>query len=384
MAVVELPPTPAGDRRRKTVSSSRYDVAVKKLRELRRQVADNGGDIPTSGMTVAAWLTYWVEHIAAPRLRPKTLDSYRDDVRLHIIPAVGRHRLDNLTPAHVRSMAGEITGKGRSSTTALRCHVILSKALSDAMREGLVHRNVADKDHVDKPRRAASTRGALTAAQGIALLQSVADSPLGSRWAAALLTGARQGELLGLERSRVTDVLDLSWQLQRLRWRHGCGGTCGLDRASACPRREIEVPAGFEHRPLTGLYVLTRPKTKTGTRVVPLVEPLRSILARHIAATDGGPHGLVWTTATGTPIDATTDGKAWHAALEAAGLPSVPLHAARHTTATLLLEAGVDERVRWQILGHSSAASASGYLHVDQTMATDAMLRLSRALGAAT
>jgi hypothetical protein len=44
----------------------------------------------------------------------------------------------------------------------------------------------------------------------------------GSRIAAALFTGARQGELIGLELDRVTDELDLSWQLKRFSWSHHC------------------------------------------------------------------------------------------------------------------------------------------------------------------
>lgn len=377
MGVVDLGVGGDGKRRRKTVSSKSYETASRKLRDLRRQVDDAGGDIPTAATTVTAWLDAWLDNIAAPRLRPKTISQYRSDVRVHITPALGRHRLDKLAPQHVRAMHTAITGKGNSPTTALRCHAVLSKALTDAMREGLIARNVASL--VDRPRKAASTRGALTADQGRTLLRSVAADALGARWAAALLTGARQGELLGLQRHRVTTHLDLSWQLQRLPYTHGCQPGCGKARAGSCPDARLEVPAGFEYQQLSGSLCLTRPKSKAGHRIVPLVEPLRSILARHIAATDPGPHGLVWSN-DGKPIHASADLKAWHAALERAGLPSVPLHAARHTTATLLLEAGVDAHVIMAILGHSSVLTSRGYLHVSQGLSIAALERLSLAL----
>lgn len=367
-----------GKRRRKVVSSRDYATAARKLRDLRRQVEDHG-DIPTKGMTVAAWLEHWLTHIAAPRVRPRTLATYRGYVRTHIVPAVGKRRLDQLAPQHVRAMHKAMTDAGLSTTSALQAHHILARALRDAMREGLAPRNVAE--YVDPPRKAASTRGALSLPDALTLLRHVADDPLGSRWAAALLTGARQGELLGLEVSRVTDVLDLSWQLQRLRFRHGCGGSCrtGL-RGGACPVRELDVPPGFEHRPLVGGLVLTRPKSRAGTRIVPLVEPLATILRRHIDSTGRNEYGLVWVRPDGQPIDPSGDSAAWHAALAGAGLPRSPLHSARHTTATLLQRAGVPQQVITAILGHSQMVTTQAYQHDDQTLALDAMRRLGRLL----
>ncbi len=79
---VELGYGPDGKRRRKFVSSKMYATAQ---RELRLQV-DQHGDVPTSSMPAEAWLAHWLQHIAAPRVRPETFASYRDDVRLHISP----------------------------------------------------------------------------------------------------------------------------------------------------------------------------------------------------------------------------------------------------------------------------------------------------------
>lgn len=368
VAAVELPIGADGKRRRKTLSSKDYATAVKKLRALHRQVEDSGGDIPTASTLTGKWLEIWVETIAAPRLRPNSLRQYRADIRLHIIPAVGRYRLDKLAPHHVRAMHTAILAT-HSSTSAMRCHALLFKALKDAMIEGLISRNVAEL--VDRPKKAANNRGYLTFDQARTLLRHVADQPGGARWAAALFTGARQGELLGLQRSRVTDVLDLSWQLQRLPYKHGCGGKCGK-RPPYCPEKVLEVPPGFEYRVLEGPMALTRPKSTAGTRIVPLLPALATILDRHMAATDPGPHDLVWS-ADGHPIGARTDSRAWHEALAGAGLPPVPLHAARHTTATLLLETGVDSGVISSVLGHSSVLVTRGYQHVSQELTRRAL-----------
>jgi integrase len=371
-----------GKRKRRAVTSKDRATAQRKLTALVAQVNDQGG-LPARGLTVETWLTTWLDTIAAKRVRPRTLATYRGYARTHLIPALGRHRLDRLQPQHVRAMTDGMVKAGASSTTALQAHAILTRALTDAVREGHITRNVAQL--VDRPRKEASHRGALTPEQAVTLLRSVDRTAMGARWAAALFLGARQGEVLGLEWDRVNldlGTVDLSWQLQRLPWRHGCGSSsqlpkCGK-RAAYCPKRELDVPRGFELRPITGALALTRPKSRAGQRLIPLPPPMHTALTWHRANTTGA--GLVWTRANGDPVDPKADNAEWHAALERAGLPSVPLHAARHSCATLLLRAGVDQRVIASIMGHSNVTTTQGYLHSDQTLQRDAMARLGTML----
>jgi len=225
---------------------------------------------------------------------------------------------------------------------------------------------------------------------------------MGSRWAAALLTGARQGELLGLELDRVTDRLDLSWQLQRLTWSHGCSprdpetARCGRTRGTDCPDRFLRAPEDHEHRHLTGGLWLSRPKSRAGWRDIPLVEPLRSIIERRLAvsAQEPNPHGLLWTAERkkdpyveelrpldGSPIDPAKDNYAWHRLLAAAGVRDARLHDARHTTADLLLEAGVSEPVIMEILGQSTLSVMRGYLsRGNHALLGDALSKVSALL----
>lgn len=370
-----------GVRRRKTISSRKREVVVKRLRELQRQVEDHG-DLPTATPTVKAWLNYWLDHIATKRLKPRTLDTYRGYVSTWLIPHLGNKRLDQLQPQHVRALHEAITDAGRSTTTALQAHRILARALTDAVNEGKVGRNVATM--LDAPRKAVNSRGALTSDEAVALLTTTDETVMGVRWMHALFTGARQGESLGLEWDRVdlkAGTVDTSWQLQRLKFRHGCGGLCGLKRAGSCPDRELAVPLGFEWRDLgAGGLVLTRPKSKAGWRIVPMAEPLWAGM-RWLHERQGRPkRGLVWTRDDGRPIDPSDDTPAWHAALAVAGLPDVPLHAARHTTATLLGRLGVPPHVVASILGHSSIAVTQGYQHADLTLQREAMDRLGQLL----
>lgn len=373
VGVVDLGFRPDGARKRKYVVHSTQRGALEKLREVRRQVGVYG-DVPTRSQTLDDWLERWVRDFATLRVRPRTLDTYRHKVSL-IRESIGKVRLDKLTPAHVRQMHTYIVQtRGLSSSTALQSHRILTKALKDAEREGLIGRNVATL--VDAPRRAVSTRGALTSEQARAVLAHAGDDPMAARWALALLYGVRQGEALGLTWSCVDverGTIDLAWQLQRLTWRHGCGtpATCGRRRGAECPKRSLGAPAGFEIHQLDGGLCLTRPKSAAGQRVVPLLPFMAELLEHQRAATSGqpNPHDLVWHRPTGAPLEPRKDLEAWYAALDRAGVPPVELHGARHTTATLLLEAGVDTAVIASILGHSDVVTTRGYQHVDVRLA---------------
>jgi integrase len=395
---IELP-TIAGKRRRKVVTGH-SEKEVKAKLNFQKGELERHGDLPSAGQTLESWLNVWFETIALKKIRPNTASVYRYLLERHIIPTIGTVKLNALTPAHIRRVETAITttpkdpkdpSKGTlSSTTAAQAHRILAVALKYAEREGRITRNVATL--TDAPRRAKTRLGVLDAADGLKVLQAVSGDRLGSRWAAALLTGARQGELLGLELDRVTDVLDLSWQLQRLSWEHGCKTPCGAKRGAECPNRTITAPPDWEHRYLTGGMWLSRPKSSAGWRIIPLVDPLRTIIERRIeaAASEPNPFGLLWTSGEkiakdhktvleldGSPIDPAVDNRAWHAVLKRAGVQDVRLHDARHTAASLLLDAGVPEPIIMKILGHSSAVVTRGYQNIDRRQLTDAMTRLS-------
>jgi integrase len=375
VAVLELP-NDGVQRRRKVIVRKRQADAITALREARKEL-ERAGDLVTASPTVQQWLELWLERIARPRLKPRTFDDYRSTVNEHLVPTLGRVRLDKLTTAHVRRLHTTMLDKGLSSTTALKAHRILAKALTDAEREGRISRNVATL--VDAPRKAVSDRQALTSDQARKLLAaSPADERLG--WTLALLTGLRQGERLGL----TTDALDLerglltvSWQLQRLTWEHGCSKPCGRKRAGNCPERQpTAIPAGQEAKQVSGGFWLTRPKSRAGWRQVPLVPEIVAALNGHLAQHSPGLEGLVFSREGGVPIDPAADTRAWREACKRARVPSVPLHAARHTTATLLYELGVPEQTRVAILGHSSATTTAGYTHVSDPLKVDAMDRL--------
>ncbi|NKR94261.1 tyrosine-type recombinase/integrase [Rhodococcus hoagii] len=374
---------------RRVVSSKSRNECIRKRNELRRKIED-GENLTTDKTTVEQWLTRWLDEIAKPRIRPRVWLTYGSAIRNNITPHIGAYKLQKLTPANVREMHRAVAKAGKSSRTAEIAHNILARSLTDAVREGILTKNVCDL--VDKPKVTMKSRGNLTSEQARTLLRVSASKrdPMVARWAMALMTGARQGECLGLQWERVDferNLIDLSWQLQRIPKRHGCGDpgpTTGLfkcgkhpRRPASCPQAVWDVEPGFEMIPLDrGQLALTRPKTTKSIRVVPMVAPLAEALRRHRETTEPNPFDLVWVGENSGPIGPREDYEAWDDALSRAELPDVPLHAARHTTATLLLEAGVDPMVIAQILGHVSILTTQQYAHVDQTLARQALGKL--------
>jgi integrase len=337
-AVVELPQTD-GKRRRKVIRSKDKAVVIRKLSDMKRELQDHG-DLPSASQTVEQWFAYWLKEFAEKDLKPNTVSNYRNVATKYIIPIIGKIRLDKLTPAHIRRVTNHLE-ENHSPTYALNAYRIMSSSFAVAEREGRVHRNPVKLTKA--PRKARLELEALSTDEAASLIRMFGESPEAYLWAAYILTGTRRGELLGLQWDRVGEELELSWQLQSFK-----PGTA--------------FPHDYEAKQLTETLWLTRPKSRAGWRVIPLVDPLKSILERwrHIAPENE--HGLVFAKPSGEPYRPDYASKRWPEVLKNAGIEKhVRLHDLRHTTVDLLYEAGVPESIIMEIVGHSARATTRAY-----------------------
>lgn len=357
-ATIELPPGPGGKRRRKAIYGKTQRAVLADLRKYQREL-EKAGDLPTANTSVETWLTYWVEKVLAPEVAPNTLKGHRAVVNNHLIPNIGHTRLDKLSAQHIRDLfetmrttpklkkhrdpdyvpkEGEIVAM-ISDAYCGTAFDTLSIALGSAVLNGKLTRNPMDA--VARPRAASKERLALTDEQAIEFLKWCSLDLDRAIWAVFLLTGARRGEILGLEVDRVNDVLDLSWQLQRM-----------TDITGA--RKD------YEYRHVHATLYLTRPKSKKGWRIIPLVEPLASIMKMVIGERTEGlifrrpSDGMPW-----YPDDANEE---FQRAVAESGINGdFVLHGARHTTVDLLYLAGVPEAIIMEIVGHSTRSTTRGY-----------------------
>lgn len=361
--------SPDGKRRRKTVSARTQRECQQKLEKAKREFGGKDAHVLTA-MTTKQWLDKWMTEIVPDTRRPKTAAGYRSVVENHLIPALGKVKLAKLSPTLARNAYNAIAEKPKnprkpdgpklSPTYVNNCHNILSAALTDAVREGLLASNPIED--MRAPTKGRSEQLALTVDQAVKVLGRVAADPLyGPLWATFLLTGARRGEVLGIEADRVGDVLDMSWQLQLL----------GEDPV---------LPPDYEVRHVVDGYYLVRPKSGAGWRVLPLVDPLKSILEQWIEST--GRTGLIFLREDGKPMNPDTVSGRWDDLLDNLGITeNVTLHGTRHTVVDLLYEAGVPEAVIQEIVGHSSRLVTRGYRSKgNQRVLTEAMTKMSRML----
>ena len=283
--------------------------------------------------------------------RPSTLSIYRTAVVSWIVPSLGQVRLDALTPADVQRMITRLRdGGGRygqplSARSVQVAYVVLRAALDYAARQRLAVRNVAAA--VDRPRATSPEMHAWTAGEVAAFLDHVEDDRLSALWTLLLARGLRRGEALGLRWQ------DVDLDAGRLR--------IVVTRLVVADGQGWRVVAGT-------------PKTSAGRRTVPLDVELVRVLRRHRAQqaqerlawgegwTDSG---HVFTREDGQPLHPDWTSDAWGRQVRTSGLPPIRLHDARHTCATLALEAGIPTEVVSRWLGHASVAITwATYQHV--------------------
>jgi integrase len=309
-------------------------------------------------MTVGAYLGAWLAHMRG-RVRPRTHDGYAGSIRLYAAPAIGGIALRELNSLQLQALYGKVLGSGRSAGTVLNLHLVLTQALGQAVRWGLIGLNPASGAQPPRPHRPEHV--VIDEALAARILAAVAGTRLECPAAIALATGMRRGEIVGLRWSDLSRDLDLAQVRRSLH-----ASTRGLDW----------VP----------------PKTARSRRAVALPEFLRPYLQRQRIDQSARREkmGDRWV-ASDAVVDA-PDGSFFHPATlstawcrfcRAKGLPPVRFHDLRHGHATLMLLAGVHPKVVSERLGHASVGiTLDLYSHVLPTMQAQAVRAFDRLFAA--
>jgi len=348
--------TPDGPKR-KVIYGRKYKEVEKKLVEARGDAA-RGITYDAGSITVGDYLAGWLADSVRNTVRQRTYERQESIVRVHLIPSIGREKLKTLTPAHVRSLYRLKLDTGLAPRTVLHIHRTLSKALKQAMMDGLIPCNAAAL--VKPPRPSREEIQPLNLEQVRALFEAAREDRLKALYIVAVTTGLRRGELQGLK----WEDLDLE------------AGTLQV-------RRTLSEPKGG--------YIFEAPKSGKGRNIrltqratVALREHRkRQLEERMERGTLWQEHGLVFPSFVGTPISGGNLNRAFKGMLQRAGLPkSTRFHDLRHTCATLLLKQGVNPKFVQELLGHADISlTLNVYSHVLPDMGDAAAGAMDAALG---
>ncbi len=128
----------AEGRKRRTVSGKTRAEASRKLTEAMAN-RDDGLVYNAGKLTLGEFLSRWLADSVKGTVKETTYANYSYITRKHICPALGGVKLRSLSPAHVRSFYGEKTRSRFSPATVKKMHVVLSKALSQAVADAWSH-----------------------------------------------------------------------------------------------------------------------------------------------------------------------------------------------------------------------------------------------------
>lgn len=307
------------DGRRKAVyGATRQGVAAKLVPVLKAK-ADNA-PLPSERHTVAVFLDGWLAG-ARGTVKPRTWARYETLLRLHAEPFIGKTALGKLTPAAIRDLYASRQKAGLSSTTVRQLHAVLHRACEQALRDGVLIRNVIDL--VDAPRVADHPMQTLTAAQARNFLAAARDDRLRALYVLAFSTGMRQGELLAL-RWQAVDLdagsLSISGTLQRIKG----GFRVESPKTAGSRRRVLLTPRAVE--------------ALRAHRAAQAEERLKAGPAWHDA-------DLIFASEIGTYIErGNLQRRSFERILTRAGLPRIRFHDLQHTAATLMLAAACIRR----------------------------------------
>ncbi len=338
-------------RHTRTVEASSPRDAEKKLALFIAEI-EKGQYMDSPKLTFAEFIRKWLEEYAERNLAPKTLLSYRKELENRIIPALGAIKLNKLKPVHLIQFYNNLCedgmrkdGKpgGLSGKTQLYYHHIISSILKDAVQWQIIENNPAEKV---KPPKATKKRiefyDDIQTAKMLALLDGVE-----LKWKTivyvALFTGMRKGEIMGLEWQ------DIDFEK----------GIINIERTSQY---------------VSGIGVITKePKNETSKRVISAPQTLLQLLKQYKTcqteqrmkvANLWQESNRLFTTCNGSPMFPDSISNWFCDFIKENNLPHITFHGLRHTSASILIDQGLNIKAVSNRLGHANTSTTMNiYAH---------------------
>src|SRR6266481_204988 len=283
-------------------------LAARKLDEILSRINDYAYQ-PTRIATIAEFATRWREDVLAKR-KPSTVCSANSHLNSHIIPQLGKLRLDQIGPENQQIFVNQLIGASRK--TVLNVLSTLSSMLTTAKDWGYACREIAVRKLV-LPERSSYVAAHFTRSQ-VESIFTLAKDPWRTFFILLTMTGMRAGEALGLQ------------------W-----GDIDFDHQCIHIRR-----SAWYGKPQSA-------KSKGSAAPITLPSALSAVLAEYKAAWKLNSEGFLFVTRNGRPPSSNkvVEYQLWPI-LDALGIPRCGLHAFRHSVASFIVDAGYSIEVAQQ------------------------------------
>lgn len=332
-------------------------------------------------MTVAQWADIWLDEYCSG-VKYRTAKHYRAQCDTHIKPALGATKLSKLTTPQIQAFYNELGKTGHTvtrkdkktgkvtvtkeplSTKSIKnIHCILSKALNTAIEVGYIKDNPASRAKLPKVER--KEINPLTDEQVKAFLKALDAEEYSALYKVIVFTGLRESEAIGLTWDCIDfekGVLKINKQLQKRPVEDGGYTFAPLKNDKT---RMLTVPP----------FVIDVLKAR---RVQQLQERFEAgSLWQGYKSTKEQKTALVFTTATGGPINPKVVYRHYKKIAAQIDAPESRVHDLRHTYAVLSLQNGDDVKTVQGNLGHATAAfTLDVYGHVSEKMKEDSAARM--------
>ena len=350
-----------GKQIQRSITGKTQKEVAQKLKAVTTSI-DSGTYVAPSKMTVGQWLDIWsAEYLGG--VKPKTVESYKCQIKNHIKPALNVIKLDALTTPMIQSLynnlyrSKEDGGVGLSAKSVGIVHGVLHKALQQAVFVGYIRFNPADACELPRVERKEITP--LDNDAIAAFIKAVHGHKFEAVYLTMLFTGMRRGEICGLK----WDCVDLekgtiliNKQLQNI---PGKPGEFRLASTKNSKGRSITVAKTVVEL----LKEYKRQQEEMKKTVGPLWKE----------------EGYVFTNEIGNHLSPNTLYHNYKRLVTSIGLPDARLHDLRHSYAVAALRAGDDIKTVQGNLGHHTASfTLDVYGHVTDEMKKDSADRMER------
>lgn len=354
------------------IQRSIYGKTQKEVRQKLNQVTaeiDSGDYLEPSGMKLRDWLDSWMADYSGDK-KYSTMKHYRAAFETHIKPHLGDVPLSKLNAVMVQKFYNSLSHpedgeKALSPKTVKNVHGILSKAMSQAVRNGLIKFNPCEGAVLPKVRKKEIRPLSNEQVKGLLELADN-DEVYGILLKLIVLTGLREAEAMGLTWDCVDfekGTIMVNKQLQKRP--KSAGGMVFSSLKNGKPRLMRPAP-----------YVMELLRQRQEQQRQQRLEAGEAWEEWHDAQVKGS---LVFTTLTGSYLSPQTVYNHFKVMAAKLGVPNARVHDLRHTFAVLSLENGDDIKTVQGNLGHATAAfTLDVYGHVSDTMQKASAERMER------